>query len=108
MTDAQPTVADAGDRYTITDGGEVAGFTRYVDAGNRRIFFHTEIEDRFAGRGLARTLVERALDHTRGLGMRIVPACPYVHGYVDRHHDFDDALEPVTPEILEIVRTSQY
>ncbi|CAL9567328.1 hypothetical protein SUDANB121_04785 [Nocardiopsis dassonvillei] len=106
MTDNKAKVAEAADRYTISVDGEMAGFTQFVDAGDRRrIFFHTEIDERFSGRGLAGTLVSQALAETRSLGLGIVPVCPYVAGYVERHHDFDDVLLKVTPQDLEVVRS---
>jgi len=109
MTDERPEVSDATDRkrYEIGVGGELAGFTQYTDTGARRIFFHTEIDDRFAGQGLASALVSRALEDTRSAGLRIVPVCPYVARYVKKHHGFDDALDPVTPEALAAVRAAQ-
>lgn len=104
MTDEKATVAEAADRYTISVDGDLAGFTKFVDADDRRrIFYHTEIDERFSGRGLAGTLVAEALAETRSLGLGIVPVCPYVARYVERHHDFDDALLKVTPDDLEIV-----
>lgn len=32
--------------------------------------------------------------------MRIVPVCPYVAAYLERHREFDDITDPVTPEVL--------
>ncbi|MFY7066617.1 GNAT family N-acetyltransferase [Nocardiopsis changdeensis] len=105
MADGRATVAEAADRYTISVDGEVVGFTKFVDADDRRrVFFHTEIDERFSGRGLAGTLVAEALAETRSLGLGIVPVCPYVARYVERHHEFDDALLEVTPDDLELVR----
>ncbi|MEU0492684.1 GNAT family N-acetyltransferase [Nocardiopsis sp. NPDC006139] len=105
MADGRATVAEAADRYTISVDGEVVGFTKFVDADDRRrIFFHTEIDERFSGRGLAGTLVAEALAETRSLGLGIVPVCPYVARYVERHREFDDALLEVTPDDLELVR----
>lgn len=109
MTDEQqtgsaPTVRDAGDRYEIVVHGEVAGFTEYLDQGAQRIFFHTEVDERFAGQGLAGILVHEALTGTVAAGRRIVPVCPYVAKYVGKHHDFDAELDPVTPDALAAVR----
>ena len=110
MTDEaeQPVVAHAPDRhrYEISLGGEPAGFTGYLDRGEQRIFYHTEIDERFAGKGLAGVLVAHALGDSRDAGRRIVPVCPYVARWVHRHHDVDDALDPVRPETLEAVRAA--
>jgi predicted GNAT family acetyltransferase len=92
-----------GHRYEIGVNGEPAGFTAYVDREGQRIFFHTEIGDRFGGRGLAGKVVAHALADTRTAGLRIVPVCPYVAKYVTTHHEVDDLLDPVTPAALSAV-----
>ncbi|NYG38093.1 GNAT family N-acetyltransferase [Janibacter alkaliphilus] len=91
------------DRFEITTDGQVAGFTQFVEKGDQRIFFHTEIGEEFGGRGLASTLVAAALEATRADGMRIVPVCPYVKKYLGTHHEVDDLVDPVTPDALAAV-----
>lgn len=102
----EPVVAHAPQehRYEISVGDRLAGFTVYLDRGEQRIFYHTEIGDEFGGRGLAGTLVRQALDETRDAGLRIVPVCPYVARWVREHHDVDDVLDPVTKDALAAVR----
>ena len=78
----------------------------YLDQDGQRVFYHTEVDERFAGRGLAATLVSWALGDTRSAGKRIVAVCPYVAKYVSRHHDFDDVLDPATPEALAAARAA--
>ncbi|MFB0630424.1 GNAT family N-acetyltransferase [Streptomyces sp. AB3(2024)] len=87
-------------RYEILVDGHRAGLTAYRDRDDRRVFFHTEIDDAHAGQGLASTLVERALTDVRASGMRIVPVCPYVAKFVTGHQEFADITDPVTPEVL--------
>jgi predicted GNAT family acetyltransferase len=103
-----PSVADAPHRhrYEITTDGELAGFAAYTDQDDQQIFYHTEIDERFAGRGLASKLVAAALADTRASEKRIVPVCPFVAKYVKNHHDFDDILDLVTPAALAAVRTT--
>lgn len=90
-------------QYEITVDGEHAGLEAYVDSGDQRIFYHTEIDEKFGGRGLAGELVSAALTDARAEGKRIVAVCPYVAKYVKQHHDFDDILDPVTPEVVAVV-----
>lgn len=93
-------------QYEITVDGEHAGLEAYVDVGDQRVFYHTEIDDKFGGRGLAGELVSAALTDARAAGKRIVAVCPYVVKYVKQHHDFDDILDPVTPEAMAAVEAA--
>jgi predicted GNAT family acetyltransferase len=95
-----PTRVDSEDgRFTIAVDGQRVGLAEYLDHEGRRIFTHTEVDDAFEGRGLATILVRRALETTRDAGLRIVAVCPMVAAYVDKHHDFDDVLDPVSTDV---------
>ncbi|OPC78112.1 GNAT family N-acetyltransferase [Embleya scabrispora] len=97
-----PTVHNVADRhrYEIRVDDAFAGLTAYHDRGEQRVFYHTEIDDAFAGRGLASVLVREALNDVRAAGMRVVPVCPYVKQFLGRYEEFADLVDPVTPEIL--------
>lgn len=65
-------------RYEIHDGETLAGFTAYKLTRTTIAFAHTEVDDAFSGRGLARQLVTEALDDVRSRGLAVLPFCPYV------------------------------
>ncbi|GAB3301456.1 GNAT family N-acetyltransferase [Parasphingorhabdus pacifica] len=94
-------------RYEISIEGTQAGFTEYLDRGNQRIFFHTEIDESFAGGGVGGSLVSDALADTRAAGKRVVPVCPFVAKHLVKYHDFDDITDPVTPAVLAAVEARQ-
>ncbi|SEO45647.1 GNAT family N-acetyltransferase [Actinacidiphila rubida] len=98
-------LADQRHRYEVLVGGRLAGFTEYRDRDAQRVFFHTEIDEAFAGQGLASVLVQQALDDVRTSEMRIVPVCPYVAGFLRKHQEFSDITDPVTPDIRHWLRT---
>jgi predicted GNAT family acetyltransferase len=91
---------DARRRYEILVDGRRAGLTAYRDRGEQRVFFHTEVDDAFAGQGLAAQLVQQALVDVRQSGKRIVPVCPYVAKFLKKHAEFADITDPVTPDVL--------
>lgn len=91
---------DAERLYEIAIDGSRAGLTAYRDRGDQRIFYHTEVDKAFARKGLASTLVERALVDARAAGKRIVPVCPYVARFVKRHPEFADAVDKPSPQLL--------
>ncbi|MCB8906170.1 MULTISPECIES: GNAT family N-acetyltransferase [unclassified Streptomyces] len=106
MTDQAATTpvvrrVDPRHRYEILVDDQRAGLTSYRDRDDRRVFFHTEIDDAYAGQGLAAILVEQALTDVRASGMRIVPVCPYVAKFLKKHEEFADITDPVTPEVLQ-------
>lgn len=84
-------------RYVIDVGHRRAGFTEYFEAGDRRVFVHTQIDQPFSGRGLASALVRGALASTRDDGRRIAAMCPYVTRWLSTHHEFDDVVEQPRP-----------
>lgn len=94
-------------RYELVDPTRddlVIGHTDYRELGGEgapthgtvthRDFLHTEVDDAYGGRGLASVLVRFALDDVRDDGLRIVPHCPYVAGWIRKHEGtFDDVVD---------------
>ncbi|GAA2807801.1 GNAT family N-acetyltransferase [Kitasatospora sp. CM 4170] len=91
--------AEERNRYEILVDGKLAGFTEYRDHGTQRVFFHTVVDEEYAGRGLASVLVREALTDVRATGRHLVPICPYVAKFLTKHDDFTDITDPVTPEV---------
>jgi len=87
-------VADnpAEDRYEIFADGELAGFSVYRLRPGRISFVHTEIDDRFEGQGLGSALVAEALDEVRGRDLSVLPFCPFVNRFIERHPEYVDLV----------------
>lgn len=79
------TRADAEKRYEIRVDGELAGFAVYSERAELIAFTHTETFPEFAGRGLATTLIEEALDDAERRGLGVLPFCPFVNNYIAEH-----------------------
>lgn len=93
MSDQQMTVRDdpAADRFEVVDeSGVVAGFAAYRRHPDRIVFTHTVVDDAFEGRGVGSTLVRAALDAARDEGLRVVPQCPFVRSFIERHPEYAD------------------
>src|SRR3984885_4030283 len=104
-TGAEATVRAADGKYTIAVDGQTVGLAAVADRGNQRVFYHTEIEEQFGGRGLANIVVGEALEATRADGKRVVAVCPMVAAFIKKHPEFSDISDKATPEILRWVET---
>ena len=80
-------------RFEIHDDGKLAGFAQYVRRPGRIFFVHTEIDPAFEGRGLGSQLAAGALAATRGTGERVVPLCPFIAQYIERHPEYGDLVD---------------
>ena len=92
----EPTIA-VGDspereRFEIRVAGELAGFAQYKAKPGQIAFTHTEIDDRFEGQGLGGKLVSFALDDARERELAVLPFCPFVRGYIQRHGEYLDLV----------------
>src|SRR6476620_2774463 len=92
-TDSSPVVTDVPDmhRFEVRLDGELAGFAVYHRRGGRIYLVHTEIDPAFEGQGLGSALARGVLDAERTIGEPVVPLCPFMRSYIDRHPD-DAAL----------------
>lgn len=96
-TDIQFEIRDDGTgQYTVTVDGSPAGELTFHTADGSRVLDHTGVRDAYEGRGLAGKLVRRALDDARSEGITIVPRCPYVRSYLERHPADLDLVAPAT------------
>jgi uncharacterized protein len=83
--------------HAATDGqgadGELVGLIDYRLHDGVITLVHTEVLPAFNGQGHASTLARSALDDARERGLRVVPSCPYVAAYIDKHPDYADLVD---------------
>jgi predicted GNAT family acetyltransferase len=60
----------------------------YELSAGRVTFTHTGVPPAYQGQGLAAQLVEAGLQWAREAGLKVVPACSYVHAYIQRHPEW--------------------
>jgi predicted GNAT family acetyltransferase len=91
-----PTVTDVSDRrrFEIAVDGAVLGFAEYRRRPGVISFTHTEIDPARKGEGLGTLLVKAALDTARAEELAVLPYCPFVQGFINRHREYLD-LVPV-------------
>jgi predicted GNAT family acetyltransferase len=91
-----PSIADAPERerYEIALDHEVVGFLAYHRTPQALALVHTEIEDGHEGEGLGSELIRAVLDRARAQRTAVLPFCPFVRGFIERHEEYLD-LVPV-------------
>lgn len=82
----------AEERYEIRADGELAGFTAYRECPLGLAFDHTKIFDAFEGKGVGSKLIQRTLDDVRARGLEVLPICPFVKAYIERHPEYVDLV----------------
>lgn len=80
-------------RYEAVEDGKVVGFIDYTNRDGRYWFVHTEIDAARKGTGTGAFLVRQALDNVRAKGALVVPACPFVAGWIRRHPEYRDLVD---------------
>jgi predicted GNAT family acetyltransferase len=80
-------------RFEVRVDDEVAGYAVYHRRGGRLLFVHTEIDPSHEGEGLGSTLARGALDAARAEGAPVVPLCPFIAGWIERHEDYADLVD---------------
>ena len=81
-------------RYEAKLEGAVVGFIEYRDAANARLLTHTEVNPDLEGQGVGSRLVKFALEEIKSSGVSLVPMCPFVAAYVQRHREYAELVAP--------------
>jgi len=85
-------------RYEIWVGGELAGYTQYLRRRGRIAFIHTKVYEPYEGLGLGSQLARAVLDDARARGLLVMPFCPFIANFIERH--LDEYRDLVVPEML--------
>jgi predicted GNAT family acetyltransferase len=79
-------------RFEILVDDALAGFTAYEPRGEVLVLTHTEVDPQFRDMGVGSALVRGTLDQIRERGGRLVPECPFVAAFMDRHPEYADLV----------------
>jgi hypothetical protein len=104
MSAAQITITDDADsrRYVIRVDGKRAGLLQYRLRPELIELVHTEIYEEFEGRGLGGQLISFALRDARERGLAVLPFCPFVNDYIQRHRQYVDLVPEERREEFEL------
>lgn len=74
-------------RFAVHADGQTA-VLEYQRAGERVVMPHTVVPGPLEGRGIGSRLARTALDWARDENLRVVPLCPFVRAYIQRHPEY--------------------
>lgn len=60
--------------------------------GGKIYYYHTEVPPELGGRGIATSMAKFALDYAREQRLGVVPLCPFVAAYIERHPDYQSLV----------------
>lgn len=78
-------------RFELDLDGKAA-YADYHLSGNVVTIFHVYTPVEFRGKGIAASVAKYALDYIREHNLKIVPQCPYMRDYMDKHPEYQDLL----------------
>jgi uncharacterized protein len=81
-------------RYELWARDTLAGQIVYRSRGEAVALLHTEVSEEFEGHGLGGRLVAGALEDIRERGLRLIPICPFVRSYLERHPEYAELVPP--------------
>ena len=79
-------------RFEIEKNGSVA-VLEYLLQDGKMVFTHTGVPPALEGQGIGSRLARAGLDHARAQGLKVVPLCSFIAGYIQKHPEYQDLLE---------------
>lgn len=79
-------------RFELKLGGQLAAFAEYNALKEAVLFTHTEVLPEHEGQGLGSKLAKFALDDVRARGLRAIPQCQFIAGYIRKHPEYMDLV----------------
>ncbi|MBR0930499.1 N-acetyltransferase [Bradyrhizobium diazoefficiens] len=78
-------------RFELEVEGHIAT-EHYKRDGNVITFEHTDVPKELGGKGVGSKLVQGALDQVRTAGLKVIPQCPFVKAWIEKHADYQDLV----------------
>lgn len=70
----------------------VLAFANYIKASNKLYITHTEVPEALEGQGIGSALLRHILEWIDAEGLDLVPLCPFMAGYLQRHPEWQRLL----------------
>jgi predicted GNAT family acetyltransferase len=83
----------AAHRFEAALDGEVA-FAEYRRAPEGLVLPHTVVPPASEGHGVGGALARAALDYARAEGLKVLPTCSFMAGWISRHPEYAELVHP--------------
>ncbi len=96
------TVTDAPERERFEardDHDAVAGVLTYQLTGSIIAYTHTKVDPEFEGQGVGSALARAAMDDARAKSRTVVPICPFLSGWLEKHPEYEKIVVRSTRKI---------
>jgi predicted GNAT family acetyltransferase len=85
-------------RYELRLDGHLIGLAAYRRRDGRIAFVHTTVDKSCEGRGFGSRLAAGALEHAAREGVDVVPLCPFIAHYIERHPEYQQLVASGYPD----------
>ncbi|HUN98358.1 MAG TPA: GNAT family N-acetyltransferase [Bradyrhizobium sp.] len=79
-------------RFELAVDGHIAA-TYYNISDGVITFIHTEVPAELGGKGIGSKLIKGALDQVQADGLKVIPQCPFVKAFIQKHPDYQELLK---------------
>ncbi|MEU8610478.1 GNAT family N-acetyltransferase [Actinoplanes sp. NPDC048791] len=88
------------ERFEAHDEADaLAGVLTYQLTGSIIAYTHTKVDPQFEGQGVGSALAQAAMDDARGKGRTVVPICPFLSGWLDKHPEYEAIVARSTRKV---------
>lgn len=93
MTEIKQTNNEKNGVFEIYYDGKKAATMTYTWAGEDKfIIDHTEVDEAYSGKGLAKKLVYAGVEYARKNNKKLIPLCPYAKATIMGNKELQDVL----------------
>ncbi|MFF2546529.1 GNAT family N-acetyltransferase [Kitasatospora sp. NPDC058063] len=82
-------------------GQELAGRADCIRTDRLIAFVHTEVLPAHEGQDVGSALARAALEHAKTLDLQILPVCPFIAGWMDRHPEYAELRYKPTSRVKD-------
>ena len=79
-------------RFEMLAEGHTAVLEYTLD-GDTISFIHTGVPAQLEGRGIGSQLAHAGLEYARENGLKVIPVCWFISGYIERHKEYQTLLK---------------